>query len=193
VYCELVEAPAMIEVCPRCSSRLGSPLMSGRQVCANCGWSNDPLPSRKETVQPKQSSLAEILTLCSRIIRRTFAYIVQTIRSKIQDFRGAKSSSASTGTGLVSGLSDRLSALEKAIPTVSDEPRWLTIEEAFRYLGGDPTDSNSFVSSDNGSISIPFRRFRTLTNAADFRAFGLEADPTRREAQRPWLRWIEKD
>jgi hypothetical protein len=180
----------MIEVCPRCSSRLGSPLKSGRLVCANCGWSNDPPPSRKKAPEPKQSAFVEILTLCSRIIRRSIAYVVQTIRSKIQDLRGANANATSTGTGLVASLSDRLSALEQAIPDGSEEPRWLTVEEAFRYLGGDPSDSNSAVTTENGSTSIPFRRFRLLTSVAEYRNFGLEANLERRDAQKPWLRWI---
>ncbi len=182
----------MIEVCPRCSSRLGSQLKSGRIVCANCGWSMDPPPSKAEAVQPKRAPLIEILTLCSRIIRRAFTYIVQTIRSGIEDLRQKKAHEMPSGTQIVSGLSSRLSALEKSIPTVSDEPRWLTVEDAFRYLGGDPSDSNSAVMTDNGATSLPFRRFRSLSSAADFKAFGLEADLVRRESQKPWLRWINE-
>lgn len=179
----------MIEVCPRCSSRLGSPLKSGRLVCANCGWSNDPPISRKKP-EPKQSAFVELLTLCSRIIQRSIAYVIQTIREKFEDMRGARAA-APTGKQIVTGLSDRLSALEQAIPKASNEPRWLTVEEAFRYLGGDPTDSNSAVTAENGVTSIPFRRFRLLSNADDYRAFGLEASLERRDAQKPWLRWTE--
>jgi hypothetical protein len=47
------------------------------------------------------------------------------------------------------------------------------------------------VTTENGSTSLPFRRFRTLTSVADFKSFGLDADLTRREAQKPWLRWTE--
>ena len=180
----------MIEVCPRCSSRLGSPLRSGRIVCANCGWSVDPAPSKAEPVQPKRSPVVEILTLCSRIIRRFFSYIVQTVRAGVEDLRQKKDHGVPSGTQLVSGLSDRLSALERAIPTVSDEPRWLSVEEAFHYLGGDPSDSNSVVATENGLTSLTFRRFRSLTSMSDFKAFGLEADLIRREARKPWLRWI---
>jgi hypothetical protein len=182
----------MIEVCPRCSSRLGSPLKSGRIVCANCGWSMDPPPSKTEPVQPKRAPLVEILTLCSRIIRRFLTYIVQTIQSAIIDLRQKQSHEMPSRTQIVSGLSNRLSALEKSIPTVSDEPRWLTVEDAFRYLGGDPSDSNSVVTTDSGATSLPFRRFRSLSSISDFKAFGLEADLTRREAQKPWLRWINE-
>ncbi|MCG9891289.1 MAG: hypothetical protein MH252_09450 [Thermosynechococcaceae cyanobacterium MS004] len=183
----------MIEVCPRCSCRLGSPLKSGRLVCANCGWSNDPPPSKRGVTETKRSPVVELLTVCSRIIRRTFVYVVQVIQTKIQDFRSARADAPPTGKRLVEGLSDRLNALEKAIPIASDEPRWLSIEEAFRYLGGDPSDSNSVVTTENGSTTIPFRRFRSLTSVTDFKAFGLDADLARRDAQKPWLRWtIEK-
>jgi hypothetical protein len=182
----------MIEVCPRCSCRLGAPLKSGRLVCANCGWSNDPSPAKKETPHPKRSPFVEILTLCSRIIRRTFVYIVQMVQLKMQDLRQAKTEAAPVRKRLVEGLSDRLSALEKSIPTGLDEPRWLTLEDAFRYLGGDPTNSDSVVMTENGTTSLPFRRFRLLISAADFKAFGLDADLVRREAQKPWLRWTEQ-
>jgi hypothetical protein len=181
----------MIEVCPRCSCRLGSPLKSGRLVCANCGWSNDPSPVKREPSRPKRSPFIEILTLCSRIIRRTFVYVIQTIQAKILDLREAKSDAAPAGKRLVEGLSDRLSALEKAIPAEASGPRWLTVEEAFRYLGGDPNNSDSTVTTENGATTLPFRRFRLLTSAADFKAFGLDADLTRRDTQKPWLRWTE--
>jgi hypothetical protein len=182
----------MIEVCPRCSARLGSPLKSGRLVCANCGWSNDPAPIKPEPPRPKRSPFIEILTICSRIIRRTFAYIMQIFRIKMQDLNEVRSNAAPAGKRLVEGLSDRLSALERAIPTDADGPRWLTLEEAFRYLGGDPTDAESVVFTENETTSLPFRRFRSLTSIADFKAFGLEADLGRRDAKKPWLRWTEQ-
>jgi hypothetical protein len=182
----------MIEVCPRCSFRLGSPLKSGRLVCANCGWSNDPAPVKPEPVRPKRSPFIEILTICSRIIRRTFAYVMQIFQTKMQDLSEARSSAAPAGKRLVEGLSDRLSALERAIPTEADGPRWLTLEEAFRYLGGDPADTNSMVSTESGATSLSYRRFRLLTSVADFKAFGLDADLGRRDAQKPWLRWTQQ-
>ncbi len=109
----------------------------------------------------------------------------------MQDVREARSSAAPVGKRLVEGLSDRLSALEKAIPSEASGPRWLTIEEAFRYLGGDPTNSDSTVTTENGATTLTFRRFRLLTSITDFKAFGLEADLTRRDIQKPWLRWTE--
>jgi hypothetical protein len=179
----------MIEVCPRCYSRLGSPLKSGRLVCANCGWSNEPPVSKATAAGPKRSPFIEILIQCWRIVKRTFAYAIQAVTERVQEFRQVESKQ------LVKGLSSRLSALEQAIPTgtAADAPRWLTLEDAFRYLGGDPNDSNSTVSTVNGSSSIPFRRFRALKNPEEFQLFGLEADVTRRDANKPWLRWTDED
>jgi hypothetical protein len=178
----------MIEVCPRCSSRLGSPLKSGRLVCASCGWSADPVPSREiaQSAKTKQSPVVDILTLCWRIVRRTFVFVVQTIQDRIQSFRQVESKE------IVQGLSARLSALEKSIPTAGAEtPRWMSLEDAFRYLGGDPNDPNSVVKTLNGSASFPLRRFRTFKKPADFVAFGLEADLERRDHNKPWLRWTD--
>jgi hypothetical protein len=178
----------MIEVCPRCYSRLGSPLKSGRLVCANCGWSNEPPVSKATVSGPKRSPFIEILVQCWRIVKRTCAYVIQAVTERVQEFRQVESKQ------LVKGLSSRLSALEQSIPTgTADTPRWMTLEDAFRYLGGDPNDSNSAVSMVNGSSSIPFRRFRALKNPEEFRLFGLEADVTRRDANKPWLRWTDED
>jgi hypothetical protein len=178
----------MIEVCPRCYSRLGSPLKSGRLVCANCGWSNEPAASKTTAAGPKRSPFIEILIQCWRIVKRTFIYVIQAVTERVQEFRQVESKQ------LVKGLSSRLSALEQAIPTgTADAPRWMTLEDAFRYLGGDPNDSNSAVSTVNGSSSMLFRRFRALKNPEEFRSFGLEADVTRRDANKPWLRWTDED
>ncbi|NJM74941.1 MAG: hypothetical protein HC852_03155 [Acaryochloridaceae cyanobacterium RU_4_10] len=177
----------MIEVCPRCYSRLGAPLKSGRLVCANCGWSNEPAASKTTISGPNRSPFVEILVQCWRIVKRTVTYVFQAVTQRVQEFRQVESKQ------LVKGLSSRLSALEQAIPTGStDAPRWMTLEDAFRYLGGDPNDSHSAVSTVNGSSSLPFRRFRALKNPAEFRSFGLEADVTRRDANKPWLRWTDE-
>jgi hypothetical protein len=132
--------------------------------------------------------------LCWRIVQRWFVYGVQMIRDRLQGLKAARSQSKPAGKRLVEGLSDRLSALEQAIPqSPADGVRWMNLEEAFRYLGGDPKDADSVVPNINGSTSIPFRRFRLLKTAADFRAFGLEVDAARREANKPCLRWPEDD
>lgn len=177
----------MMEVCPRCYTRLGTPLKSGRLVCANCGWSNEPAASKATVARPKRSPLMEILAQCWRIVKRTVSYVLQVVTERVQEFRQVESKQ------LVKGLSSRLNALENAIPTgTTDTPRWMTLEDAFRYLGGDPNDSNSAVSTVSGSTSMPFRRFRVLKNPEEFQSFGLEADVTRRDANKPWLRWTDE-
>jgi hypothetical protein len=113
--------------------------------------------------------------------------VIQAVTERFQEFRQVESKQ------LVKGLSSRLSSLEQAIPTGTDAPQWMTLEDAFRYLGGDPNNSNSAVSMLNGSSLIPFRRFRALKNPEEFRSFGLEADVTRRDANKPWLRWTDED
>ncbi|HEY9825905.1 MAG TPA: hypothetical protein V6D19_10685, partial [Stenomitos sp.] len=133
--------------------------------------------------------LAEILALAGRILRRWFAYVSQRLTSQWYALRN--SAPRPQGKRLVEGLSDRLSALEKAIPSDDDGPRWMTVEDAFRYLGGDPKDSDSVVTAVNGSFSLPLRRFKLLKTKSEFEAFGLEADFTRRDANKPWLRWVD--
>jgi hypothetical protein len=184
---------AMIEVCPRCYSRLGAPLKSGRQVCANCGWSNELVTDKTSSGYTKRSSVRELVNIVGRIVRRAIAYVSQVLRSWIPGSKSERSAERPVGQRLVSGLSKRLSALEQAIPDASGEQvRWMSIEEAFRYLGGNPKDTNSTVNNLNGSLSIPFRRFQLLKTAAEFRAFGLEIDPMRQAANKPWLRWSDE-
>ncbi len=46
-----------LEQCPKCNYRLGSPLKSsGRQVCAKCGWTDQP--RQKFADQPAQTQPA---------------------------------------------------------------------------------------------------------------------------------------
>ncbi|MGB8702629.1 MAG: hypothetical protein WCD18_24715 [Thermosynechococcaceae cyanobacterium] len=182
----------MIEVCPRCYSRLGTPLKSGRQVCPNCGWSTNPGGVKAPPPPAKRSTFMDIVNLCGKILQRSLSYVVQLVQDKWQQFRAKPTQPAPKGKRLVEGLSDRLSALEQAIPKApGDAPRWMSLEEAFRYLGGDPKNSDSTVTSVSGATSIPFRHFRILKSEADFRAFGLEVDFSRREANKPWIRWAE--
>ncbi|RMG05879.1 MAG: hypothetical protein D6728_19795 [Cyanobacteria bacterium J055] len=67
------------------------------------------------------------------------------------------------------------------------EAEWMTVKEAFIWLGGDPHDPSSGVTSLDGRRSIGFHRFRVL-KAADYRAFGLEFQSDRRRKQQPCLR-----
>lgn len=64
---------------------------------------------------------------------------------------------------------------------------WLTVKEAYEWLGGDPDDPDSQVTSSDGTRSVKFNRFRVLS-ASDYQAFGLEFRPDRRRRRQPCLR-----
>lgn len=93
----------------------------------------------------------------------------------------------------IAKLQARVSALERkwAIDLSSNpietEMEWMTVKEAFAWLGGDPNDPSSGVTSLDGRRSIGFHRFRVL-KATDYRAFGLEFYSDRRCKQQPCLR-----
>jgi hypothetical protein len=186
----------MIEVCPRCSSRLGPPLKSGRQVCATCGWSSEPSPQRKRSsshaAQSRQASAwQEIALICGRIIRRSVVYVWQQIQLLLQRLRVSQNSVQPHQ--LASGLKKRLSAIEEAIPTSPTSAEnlvqpWMTLEEAFQYLGGDFADPRSTVMTLDGSDNFNFQSFSRLKSVRDFKTFGLEADLLRRAEDKPWLR-----
>ena len=185
----------MIETCPRCSTRLGPPLTSGRQVCVECGWSSAPAASRQTATgtarQKKQpSALKRVFILCWRIIKRTSTYIFLLLRTKAKQFQQSQTHNKVQPGQLVQGLTERLSALESAIPTSVERQTqsWMTLEDAFRMLGGDPSNPKSYVKTLNGEAALSFSRFCRLRSDHEFRAFGLEHDWTRRNANRPWLR-----
>jgi Ribbon-helix-helix protein, copG family len=64
---------------------------------------------------------------------------------------------------------------------------WMTVKEAFAWLGGDPQDPSSGVTSLDGRRSVSFNRFRVL-KAPDYKAFGLEFQSDGRRRQMPCLR-----
>jgi hypothetical protein len=74
------------------------------------------------------------------------------------------------------------SKLENSIDT-----EWMTVKEAFAWLGGDPKDPSSGVTSLDGRRSVGFHRFRVL-KAADYKAFGLKFQSDRRRQQMPCLK-----
>lgn len=90
----------------------------------------------------------------------------------------------------MSNLSNRLSALEQSIPTSPRAP-WITPEEAFMVLGGQPNNPQSVVRTLNGQAAVSFARFQTLRSEREWQAFGFEADTVRRETDKPWLRQIQ--
>jgi len=93
---------------------------------------------------------------------------------------------------MVQGLAAKLSHLEQAIPTeVGDARRpWMTVEEAFVYLGGDVRYPTSVVHSLDGRSRVPLARFREYYNEQEFRVYGLEMSLERRRANKPWLRTL---
>ncbi len=77
--------------------------------------------------------------------------------------------------------------VSNSTPTPAKIDEWLSVKEAFTWLGGNPNQSNSTVSSRDGSRSITFNRFRVL-NASDYKLFGLEFKQDRRQRKLPCLR-----
>ncbi len=184
----------MIETCPRCSSRLGPPLTSGRQVCVECGWSTAPASKRTKAapLKRKPSALMRIVVLCWRIIKRAITFLFLLLQNKVEQLKASQPRRKDQTQKLVQGLTNRLSALEEAIPTSVDAKKrsWMTTEDAFEALGGDPQNPNSLITSLNGRASVSFPRFCKLRSDEEFRAFGLESDWNRRSANQPWLRQI---
>lgn len=176
----------MIEVCPRCSSRLGQPLKSGRQVCPTCGWASESLPQRPaKPPKPPPHPVVELLQTGMRLVGKALTYAWKWLQTRLQGLTGK-----GDRPGLMRNLNSRLSQLEESIPaSVAEHPRpWMMPEEAFFHLGGDPEDQHSTVQTLDGTRAITLRRFLSLETAADFHPFGLEADLDRRLSQRPWLR-----
>lgn len=190
-----------INSCPRCSSKMGPPLKSGRQVCANCGWSTAParseLASGSETGKsaPPPAGILGLLQLLVRIIGRTIAYGLLTLKQLLAKLLQSGQQRRSQSGQLWQSLNQKLSNLEEAIPTASTlhSPRWMTPEAAFKFLGGDPSNLRSEVSSRQGNRQIKFNNFMTLDSEDDFREFGLEYSRQRRDANQPCLRWIQSD
>lgn len=182
----------MLETCPRCSNRLGPPLKSGRQVCANCGWSSAAIASQGSP--SSQAGAGSILQVCGRILKRIFQYFSSLIQVWMGKLQKSKQNSNIKPGNMVKGLADKLSSLEQAIPTeVSDSKRpWMTVEEAFVHLGGDVRVPTSIVHSLDGRSRVPLARFREYYSEQEFKAYGFEMSLERRRAQKPWLRVLSQ-
>ncbi|NJK41607.1 MAG: hypothetical protein HC934_10135 [Acaryochloridaceae cyanobacterium SU_2_1] len=183
----------MLETCPRCTSRLGPPLNSGRQVCANCGWSSAKMSAtRAKGTSKSQPALMQLLQVCGRIVQRAVRYAISMIQLGLRQLRQSQQKKGLQPSNMVKGLADRLSSLEQAIPKeagVSSRP-WMTPEEAFISLGGDVDHPNSVVHSLDGRSRVPFSRFCQYRQEDEFRAFGLEMNRERRHIDKPWLRLL---
>ncbi|PZD73591.1 hypothetical protein C1752_02139 [Acaryochloris thomasi RCC1774] len=179
----------MLESCPRCSSRLGPPLKTGRQVCAECGWSSAPMRSRTTPPPPPKTGVAHIVQLCWRIVQRVVRLSIAWLKEKFQGYQETRANNSVKPGQVMAGLSDRLSALEQSIPTSPKAP-WITPEEAFEALGGQIDNPNSVVRTVNGQAAVSFARFRVLKSEAEWRAFGFEIDSIRRDAGKSWIRQL---
>jgi hypothetical protein len=179
----------MVESCPRCSSRLGPPLNSGRQVCAECGWSSAPMRSQAAPPPPPKTGIAHLLQLCWRIVQRAVRFSVVWLKAKFQGYQETRVQNSVKPGNVIAGLSDRLSAIEQSIPTSTKSP-WITPEEAFEALGGQIDNPNSVVRTLNGQAAVSFARFRVLRSETEWRAFGFESDSVRRDAGKSWLRQL---
>ncbi|MDG2991057.1 hypothetical protein L3556_08980 [Candidatus Synechococcus calcipolaris G9] len=203
----------MFESCPRCYSKIGPPLKSGRQVCSNCGWSDvvierspqtgKPIPGNQPSQSPakptNKTGAGNIIALFFRIIRRFSTYIGLIIRQKWTQFtvlfRKKKSDpnqKQGRSSNLWSDLSQKLSRLEETIPTAEtlDRTVWMTAEIAFNYLGGDVNNPESEITSTQGDRAIKFSQFKRLIDPADYTQFGLECHVERRRQNKPWLRLL---
>ncbi len=78
--------------------------------------------------------------------------------------------------------------------TGADRPQeWLSTADAFRMLGGDPEDSNSTISSLDGTRSVKFNTFRLWQSSESYAAFGLELNRRRRLSKKPCLRFLSDE
>ncbi len=188
----------MLENCPRCSARLGSPLKSGRQICAHCGWSTiavletPPQTSTKPPVQKPEkvgplSLIRQFLRVCGRIL----GYFFNSLK---QRFLGIFQSSRPKTGEIFKGLAEKLHELEESIPTGNEPPEapWLYPREAFEELGGIPEDLTSQVSTLNGKFRINYSQFRVLHDKDAYKMLGLEYSPERQQKGLTYLRRLPR-
>jgi hypothetical protein len=178
-----------VDTCPKCSSRVGPPLKSGRQVCANCGWSSGRVKTPAAASTPTQPGLGGLIQQLVRIVGRMISYGFASAQRLFEQLMQSAKQQRSQPGKLMQSLNERLANLEEAIPSNPDAPKWMTPESAFKFLGGDPTNLRSEITNRRGNRTIKFNNFRALTSADDFLDFGLELSPERRDANKPCLRW----
>ncbi len=179
-----------VDTCPKCSSRVGPPLKSGRQVCANCGWSSGVAKAPvAPSASPTKSGLGGLIQRLVRIIGRTISYGFTSAQRLFAQLIESSKQQRSQPAKLLQSLNQRLANLEEAIPTDPNAPKWMTSEAAFKFLGGDPTNLRSEITNRKGNRTIKFNNFKSLTSANDFLDFGLELNQERRDANKPYLRW----
>ncbi len=122
--------------------------------------------------------------------------VAQLEEATLHTFQQATLSSSSAAKSL-RDLRDKSPRRRKSAPdsssggTVADRPEeWLSTADAFRLLGGDPEDSNSTISSLDGTRSVKFNTFRLWQSSESYAAFGLELNRRRRLSKKPCLRFL---
>lgn len=188
----------MLQNCPRCATRLGVPLKSGRQVCPHCGWSNivviesPPATIPPQSLKPPPSTgLGAVVKQFFRVALRIFAYLFNSIKQWLMNqFRG---SGPKTGA-IFRELSVKLHELEESIPTGNDPPQkpWLYPREAFQELGGIPEDNSSQVRTLDGKFLINYSQFRVLHDKDAYKMLGLEYSPERQQRGLTYLRRLSR-
>jgi len=196
----------MLETCPRCGVRLGSPLQSGRQVCPHCGWSTVvrvespslievPTAQNKSQAQkgrsPDAPGLGTVLKQFFRVVGRILVYFFNSIKQWFG--RAVKGSRPKTGE-LFKGLAEKLHELEESIPTGDEPPElpWLYPKEAFQELGGVPEDRKSQIRTLDGKFLISYAQFRVLHDKEAYKMLGLEYSPERQQQGLTYLRRISR-
>ncbi|MEN9221651.1 MAG: hypothetical protein Q6M04_04360 [Thermostichus sp. BF3_bins_97] len=97
-------------------------------------------------------------------------------------------------------MRDKSHRKQKPYPSSSSEDLaaespevWLSTADAFRALGGDPENSNSTISSLDGTRSVKFNTFRLWQSSESYEAFGLELNRRRRLSKKPCLRFLSDE
>lgn len=188
----------MLETCPRCDTRLGIPLKSGRQVCPHCGWSNmtviEPPPAAVPQNSPPSSESVGfwgVVKQFFRVVVRILAYFF----NRVKQWFISKLQTGGPKTGeIFKGLSEKLHELEDSIPTGNAplEAPWLYPREAFQELGGIPEDSTSQIRTLDGKFLINYPQFRVLNDRDAYKMLGLEYSPERQQKGLTYLRRLSK-
>ncbi|BCX12020.1 MAG: hypothetical protein KatS3mg067_0958 [Thermosynechococcus sp.] len=178
----------MLETCPRCGARLGKPLSSGRQVCSACGWSMVVL---ERSSPPPPTGLPLLLNQIGRLIKRFFQYLGVQLQLLWRSLKSHLRVNPHR-RNIWEQLAAKLKHLEEKIPTADPSHEWLTPEEAFQLLGGDPENPYSKVSTLDGKRRIGLSAFRRLVNTAEYADFGFEYASDRHVKNLPYLRPLSR-
>ena len=105
----------------------------------------------------------------------------------------AKLSDSQTSSASAIAEPEQDTALQSASQlsdTTPEFPDWMTAKQAFEFLGGDPDDRDSSVSSANGLKQIRFCTFKSKTSS-ELKPFGLELNQDRKRQRHPCYRLLK--